>query len=241
MASDLNEIKIGLTGGVVEKRRRGLSTGHSGVLRVLHTLPGGRREEEALHERFRASKKPRKREWFFRTADVEQWLDTLERQSERQADETALEWLARLGTADALHASEEWRRLRAFVIGRLGRWPGGWTLWDILAGRAEKGRYEPLFRHTVIRCREQRFRFPAFAEAAERQGIAIPEGAIVTGVRPRSHRSPQLRRWGNRALRGYERSAGRSHEATVTQPAVDALPADPRQEPLFPRAGGGNP
>jgi hypothetical protein len=196
---DNKTVKIGLTGGDVGRRRKGLQTGHDSLLRVLHTMPGGRTEETALHERFERYRVPGTVEWFFTSTDIRDWLATLIEHKAEAADETALEWLARIGSKESDMAIREWNRLR----GTLDT-VGGWTLWDILAG-ARKGVAEPLFKQNTIRRKADKvcYFFPIFVEACQRQGIVPPAGAIVAGIRPMSHRKPQPGRWIGKSLRGY--------------------------------------
>jgi hypothetical protein len=226
MQGDPGKVKIGLTSGPVEKRRRGLATGHASLLRVLHTMPGGRPEETALHRRFAQYKVRGTKEWFWETEEVLAWLETLDRHAELSDEETALEWLARVGSKESLAAKAEWDRLRAFLLESRGRIVGGWTLWDILAG-AHKGVYEPLYGRNVVLVRkrgprgpsakDEMFSFPIFVEACRRQGMSEPANAIVTGVRPRSHRKPQPGRWSGSSLRGY-RSPSAADTPSQTTP-----------------------
>ena len=61
--SEINhEIKIGFTGGTVEKRLRSIKTSHPHKLQVLATMPGTFEDEKALHERF--AKFRLQGEWF---------------------------------------------------------------------------------------------------------------------------------------------------------------------------------
>jgi Meiotically up-regulated gene 113 len=211
---DADRVKIGLTSGAEEKRRRSLNTGHGSPLTVLHLLPGDRSVEEGYHDRFVASNVPGTREWFFRTDEIEQWLKTLQPYIEAEPHETALAYLKRVGTPEALAAIESWKALEEWgkSIGSCSH-----TLWDMLSGA--KGRIEPMFNRVSVvlgvslsreaRARgdadkkERVFYFPLLMEACVRQGTTPPVGSKQTRIRPNSHRRPQPNRWGTK-LKGAQ-------------------------------------
>jgi hypothetical protein len=188
---DPDRVKIGLTTVVAEKRRRGLHTGHGSPLTVLHLLHGDRTAEKALHKRFASSLVGGTFEWFYRTPEINAWLQALEPHLEAEPRETAPAYLRRLGTPVALAALETWIALQAYgrSIGSCSH-----TLWDMLAGA--KGRIEPLFSRVSLMLKGRVFYFPLLMEACVRQGTAPPIGSIRTGRRPKSHRCPQPNRWG---------------------------------------------
>jgi hypothetical protein len=193
MTSDHKTVKIGLTTGPVERRRRSLQTGHDAPLVTIHAFSGGRAEERQLHARFAASRVHPGGEWFFCTPAVREWLATLAPFSPPEPRETALAYLERIGTDWAKEAVAEWHRMVAW-----GESHGSCshTLWDMLCG--SKGRIEPLFGKVSVCLKGRVFYFPLLAEACERQGTAPPPGSTRTKKRPKSHRVPQPRRWGHK-------------------------------------------
>jgi hypothetical protein len=207
---DPDRVKIGFTTTAEEKRRRGLNTGHGSPLTTLHVMLGGLAEERGLHRRFSESRVPGGGEFFFRTKKIEAWLSTLEPHVEAEPKETALAWLRRVGSKEALAAIRSWEALEEW-----GRSVGSCshTLWDMLAG--SKGTVEPMFRRVsiVLKPAEARrlglkhggtFYFPLLAEACLRQGTDPPVGAIRTKKLPKSHRMPQVKRWNSEKLRGAQ-------------------------------------
>lgn len=70
-----DRIKIGVTSNI-SRRMQALQTGHPEMLDLLHTMPGGRREERQFHEQFRALR-IRNSEWFICAGELAELLDTL--------------------------------------------------------------------------------------------------------------------------------------------------------------------
>jgi hypothetical protein len=207
MTSDHKTIKIGLTTGPAERRRRSLQTGHDVPLTVIHLLDGGRAEERALHQQFAEFRVHPGGEWFFAAPRVRAWLSTLAPHDPPEKRETAIAYLTRLGTDWALAAVAEWSRMVAWGE-RYGSCSH--TLWDMLAGN--KGQVEPLFGRVAVTRRavwqgdvfRDVFYFPLLAEACERQGASAAPGSRRTRKRPRSLRLPQPGRWGHK-LRSAQR------------------------------------
>lgn len=189
----------GLTSVTQEMRRRGLQTGHGSRMTVLHTLVGGLAEERALHRRFDASRTKDGGEFFFRTKEIDAWLATLDPHVEADPRETALQWLRRVGSPNAIKAIDSWKAMEEH-----GRSTGSCshTLWDMLAGA--KGKIHPLLGTTTVVLKGKCFEFPLFAEACIRQGTHPPAGAQVAKKMPKSHRTPQRKRWGEK-LRAAQR------------------------------------
>jgi hypothetical protein len=65
-------IKVGWTGGAVEKRRRNLEGATGRSLWLLAAVPGTRDDERAAHARLAESRI--KGEWFALTADATEWV-----------------------------------------------------------------------------------------------------------------------------------------------------------------------
>jgi hypothetical protein len=61
-----------------------------------------------------------------------------------------------------------------------------------------KGKVEPMFGRVCVRAKGRTFFFPLLVEACVRQGSQPPIGARCTQRRPKSHRLPQVKRWGHK-------------------------------------------
>ncbi len=82
--------------------------------------------------------------------------------------------------------------------------------WDLVAGVEQIGgnlRRAPSNAASItISTGGESFEFYIFAEAQDRRGISRTPGAVSTGIRPTSHRTPQVKKWGKKhgpALRSY--------------------------------------
>ena len=78
--ADAGQVKIGYTEQPVEKRIRALQTGAGSELALLHTMPGTREDEKALHAQLAEHRATG--EWFDYNDTVKGVIDTLREDSE---------------------------------------------------------------------------------------------------------------------------------------------------------------
>ena len=177
-----------------EGRAADLST--RGRMVVLHAVRfedkrAAQIAEAELHRRFAAFLKDGTKEMFHLVDEIRAWMATLPEFIQPEPRETAVEYLRRVGRPETLAAVVEWERLREHV--GTGHYQ---TLWDVLAGA--KGCVEPMYGRVSVVAKGRVFYFPLLAEACVRQGTAPPIGAIGTRRAAKSHREPQVRRWGDK-------------------------------------------
>lgn len=72
---DLGRLKIGWTGGSVERRARGIEKASGHPLEIVASFQGTRRDERQVHEQLAASRLHG--EWFRPSAEVYAWIGTL--------------------------------------------------------------------------------------------------------------------------------------------------------------------
>ena len=75
VTSDGADVKIGYTGRSDPMVRVDeISSYHPRPLRLLVLIPGDRMMERSLHKRFAAFKRPKRREWFQFSAEIDRWI-----------------------------------------------------------------------------------------------------------------------------------------------------------------------
>ena len=107
----------------------------------------------------------------------------------RNRQETAVQWLTRIGRHDMVDCYERLRHLLLLNGSSERR-----SLWDLLAGIRS---FHPGTCTTVLVRYEERFEFDVYAEACEYRGVKVKEGALFAGARPHAHRVPQVKKWGD--------------------------------------------